>query len=143
MPQITFRGKIYNSEFEMPQDIRRAYRDYLLKEASTKSLTDALDITTDVQEGYRRALSKAKSSTSFPYNNNLPTIEELYRRSAPQVTTHLPSDKSLLPPAPLVIDPEHSTVKSKPSHWILKALFVILWALFAVALIYLVTQRLW
>ncbi len=143
MPQITFRGKIYRSEFEMPQEIRREYQDDQLKKAAAKSLTDVIDIPPEVKDAYKRAASKENNASATQSPNNLPTIEELYRRSAPEDMRHLPSDESILRPSPPVIDPDHSTIEPESNHWIVRVAYVILWALFAIVLIYLVTQWLW
>ena len=139
MPQITFRGKFYNSEFEMPQDIRREYQGDQRKKDDTKPLTDVIDVPREGGDVHRRALSKEKNSSTQP-ENKFPTIEELYRRSVPQDKPQSPSDEDLFLPSPPAIDSDHSPIEPESNHWIVQVIYVILWALFAVVLIYLVIQ---
>jgi hypothetical protein len=68
MTPITFKGKTYNSEFEMPQDIRQSYQEVQMRKMSTKTLTDEL---------YRQ---------SAPADmRHLPSDESVYRPSAPMI----------------------------------------------------------
>ena len=108
MPKITFRGKTYNSEFEMPEEVRRAYQDYVLEnEVRTKSLTDIVDMPDEVKAIYERAMGKVeqKPISSQPLRD-LPKTDDLYRQSAPEGMKHLPSDESMYHPSDPVIDPE-------------------------------------
>ena len=139
MPLITFKGKTYNSEFEMPQDVRQAYQKEQLRNASTTSLTDVVDIPSEVKAVYEQATKKVESSSSSSMDtSNLPTTEELYRQSAPQDMKHLPSDESVYRHSPPVIDPEHSTIEPD-SGLVLKRLAVgVLCALAVIVIVYLV-----
>ncbi len=83
MPRITFRGKTYYSEFEMPPHIRRAYQ----KEQSSPS-TEELPTS---EEMYRQ---------SAPENmRHLPSEESVYQPSAP-----------IIDPEHSTIEPELSLV---------------------------------
>ena len=123
MPQITFRGKTYYSEFEMPSNIRLAYQKDQLHKSITKSRTDVEDI-------HRRAQRQAISS---PQTSDLPAIEELYKRLAPE-------DRKPLSPA---IDPEYSTVVPESSLVIRGLVFGILWSLIIIAVIFLLVRLIW
>src|SRR5512139_3070716 len=109
MPKITFRGKTYYSEFEMPTNIRRAYQKEQIREASTKPLTDVVDMPAEVKEVYKRALDREEQSS--PSTKDLPTSEELYRQSAPENMRHLPSHESMYQPSAPIIDPYHSSIE--------------------------------
>lgn len=141
MPQITFRGKTYNSEFEMPQEIRQAYQEEQMREASTKSLTDVVDMHPDVRAVYEKAVDRvgdASSRTQQP--DNLPTTEDLYRQSAPQELRHLPSDESIYRPAPPIVDPARSNIEPESSFEPRRLVTGLVWALIIMALVYLVMQ---
>src|SRR6266496_6737173 len=63
MPKIDFRGKTYNSEFEMPPDVRQAYNEEKERSAdksgtSAKSLTDLVEMSPEMKEIYERAVEK-------------------------------------------------------------------------------------
>jgi hypothetical protein len=140
MPKITFRGKTYYSEFEMPPNVRRAYQKEQIHRANTKSLTDMVDIPAEVEDVYKRALNREKQSNSFPSTKDLPTTEELYRQSAPADMKHLPSDESVYRPSPPIIDPDHSAVEPDSSP-VLKGLAVgILCALVIILIVFLIIQ---
>ena len=125
MTPITYRGKTYNSEFEMPQDVRQAYQEEQMQKTSTKSLTDVVDIPPEVKESYEHATEKvASSSSSSMDTSDLPTTEELYRQSAPEGMKHLPSDESVYRHSPPVIDPAYSTIEPD-SGPVLKRLAVV------------------
>ena len=116
MPKIKFRGKTYNSEFEMPEDVRRAYQDYVLEnEVRTKSLTNIVDMPDEVKAIYERAMGKVdeRPVSSQPLSE-LPKTEDLYRQSAPQDMKHLPSDESMYHPSDPVIDPMKTTIEPEP-----------------------------
>jgi hypothetical protein len=53
MIPITFKGKSYNSVFEMPQEVRQAYQKDQVRRTSTKSLTDIGDTPAQVKDVYR------------------------------------------------------------------------------------------
>lgn len=140
MPPITFKGKTYNSEFEMPQDIRQAYQEDQVRRTSTKPLTDVVNMPAEVEDVYKRALNREKQSNSSPSTKDLPTIEELYRQSAPADMKHLPSDESVYRPSAPVIDPQHSNIEPESSLVIRGLVFGILWSLALIGIVFLVIQ---
>lgn len=141
MPKITFRGKTYNSEFEMPEDIRRAYQDYVLEnEVRTKSLTDIVDMPDEVKAIYERAMGKVEERPiSSKPTKTLPKTEDLYRQSAPEGMKHLPSDESMYRPSDPVIDPTKTTIEPEPilSRRLISS---IVWAIILAAIIYAVME---
>jgi hypothetical protein len=140
MPPITFKGKTYNSEFEMPQEIRQAYQEEQVRRSSTKPLTDVVNMPAEVEDVYRRALNREKQSNSSPSTEDLPTIEELYRQSAPANMRHLPSDETVYQPSPPVIDPEYSTIEPESGLVIRGLVFGILWSLVLIGIVFLAIE---
>ena len=141
MPKITFRGKTYNSEFEMPEDVRRAYQDYVLEnEVRTKSLIDIVDMPDEVKAIYERAMGKVeeKSISSQPLRD-LPKTEDLYRQSAPANMKHLPSDESMYHPSDPVIDPMKATIEPEPilSRRLISS---VVWAIILAAIVFAVME---
>jgi len=88
MAQIVFRGKTYNSVFEMPDDVRIAYQTEKRKNAgsnnASKSLTDYVEMSDEMRELYERAVGNVndKPLSSKPLSN-LPSADDIFRRSAP------------------------------------------------------------
>jgi hypothetical protein len=139
MPKITFRGKTYYSEFEMPPNTRRAYQKEQIHKASTRSLTDVVDMPAEVEDVYRRARDREAQSNA-PSTKDLPTTEELYQQSAPEDMRHLPSDESVYRPSAPIIDPDHPLVESE-SRLVMRGLvFGILWSLVLIAVVFLVIE---
>lgn len=75
MPKIVFRGKTYYSEFEMPPNVRQAYRKEKRKERSAeengtvaKPLTEVVDMSPEMKEIYERAVSHVEKG---PYQRDL------------------------------------------------------------------------
>jgi len=143
MPPITFKGKTYNSEFEMPQEVRQAYQQYQMRKTNAKTLTDVVDMPAEVEDVYRRALNKEEQSSTSPSMKELPTIEELYRQSAPADMRHLPSDETVYRHSVPVIDPEYSTIEPESSLVLRGLVFGILWSLVIVGIVFLVIQLFW
>ena len=140
MPKITFRGKTYYSEFEMPPNIRRAYQKGQMRKANAKSLNDVVGMSPEVEDIYNRARNQEERAASLPSTDDLPTTEELYRQSAPADMRHLPADESVYRPSPPVIDPDHSTIEPE-SRLVLRGLiFGILWSLVLIAIVFLVIE---
>ncbi|PWB73077.1 MAG: hypothetical protein C3F07_10460 [Anaerolineales bacterium] len=119
MSRIVFRGKTYNSVFEMPNDIREAYQIEKRKRPAetnaAKPLTDFVEMSDEIREIYERALGNVeeKSASSRPLSE-LPKTEDIYRQSAPAHMRDLPSDESvyrkskpLAPPTHPAIEPEN------------------------------------
>ena len=143
MPPITFKGKTYNSEFEMPQEVRQAYQQYQMRKTNAKTLTDVVDMPAEVEDVHRRALHREEQSSTSPSTKELPTIEELYRQSAPADMRHLPSDETVYRHSVPVIDPEYSTIEPESSLVLRGLVFGILWSLVIVGIVFLVIQLFW
>jgi hypothetical protein len=146
MPRIEFRGRTYNNEFEMPLDIRQAYNKEKEEQAKknktgTKTLTDIVDMSPEVQAIYERALGKVeeKLASSRPLNE-LPKTEDIYRQSAPDDMKNLPSDESIYRPSEPLIDPAKSVIEPEPAFGINRFVSSIVWALLLVVLVYFVMQ---
>lgn len=140
MSKITFRGRTYNSEFEMPEDVRQAYQEFVRSnETNTKSLADIVDMPEEVKAIYERALGRVdQESTSSKPLSDLPRTEDLYRRSAPADMKDLPSDESVYRPSEPVIDPIESTVE--PDTGAGRLISSVIWLLILAAIAYLVLQ---
>jgi hypothetical protein len=139
MPPVTFKGKTYNSEFEMPQEVRQAYQKDQLRKTNARSLTDVVDVPVEVGDFYRRALRREENSSSSS-TKDLPTTEELYRQSAPADMRHLPSDESVYRPSAPIIDPEYSTIEPESSLVLRGLVFGILWSLLLIAIVFLAIE---
>lgn len=146
MPTIEFKGKTYNNEFEMPLDIRQAYNQEKEEQAkknktSTKSLTDIVDMSPEVQAIYERALGKVeeKLASSRPLNE-LPKTEDIYRQSAPDDMKHLPSDESIYRPSEPLIDPAKSVIEPEPAFGMNRFISSIIWVLIVVVIVYFALQ---
>lgn len=146
MAKIEFRGQTYNNEFEMPYDIRQAYRREKERQATkdksgAKSLTDIVDMSPEVKAIYERALDNVedKLPSSRP-TKNLPKTEEIYRQSAPDEMKHLPSDESIYRPSRPLIDPAKSVIEPESAIGINRFVASIVWALILVALAFLVLR---
>lgn len=117
MPKIQFRGKTYNSEFEMPYEVRQAYdrdREGRAEKSTTgiKSLIDIVDIPEEVKEIYERAMGKVEENFDpGRKSRDLPRTEDLYRRSAPADMRNMPSDESIYRPSRQAIDPMKSAIE--------------------------------
>ena len=100
MSKIVFRGKTYNSVFEMPNDIREAYqiekRKRPTESSAVKPLTDFVEMSDEIRDLYERALGNVqeKTASSRPLSE-LPKTEDIYRQSAPSHMRDLPSDESI------------------------------------------------
>jgi hypothetical protein len=140
VPKITFRGKTYYSEFEMPPNIRRAYQQEQIRRASTKSLTDIVNMPKEVEDAYRRALDRETQPDLSASAKDLPTTDELYRQSTPANMRHLPSDEIVSHPSAPIIDPEYATIEPESSFVIRGLIFGILWSLVIIAVVFLVIE---
>ena len=144
MPQIEFRGKIYNSEFEMSPEDRRAYQQEKEREKAgmgTRPLTDIVEMSPEVKAIYERALGNVENKlpSSRPAKD-LPKTEDIYRQSAPDDMKHLPSDESIYRPSRRLIDPDKSVIEPEPAFGLNRLISSILWALLLIAVVYIVTQ---
>jgi len=100
MSRIVFRGKTYNSVFEMPNDVREAYqiekRKQPAENSASKPLTEFVQMSDEIRELYERALGNVddRPSSSKPLSE-LPNTEDIYRQSAPAHMQNMPSDESI------------------------------------------------
>ena len=100
MSTIVFRGKTYNSVFEMPDDVREAYqiekRKQPAENKASKPLTDFVEMSDEIRELYERALGNVEDRTASSQPlSELPKTEDIYRQSAPAHMRDLPSDESV------------------------------------------------
>jgi hypothetical protein len=130
----------------MPLDVRQAYNKEKEEQAKknktvTKSLTDIVDMSPEVQAIYERALGKVeeKLASSRPLNE-LPKTEDIYRQSAPDDMKHLSSDESIYRPSEPLIDPAKSVIEPEPAFGINRFVSSIVWAILLVVLVYFVMQ---
>lgn len=116
MSRIVFRGKTYNSVFEMPNEIREAYQVEKRKQPTannaSKPLTDFVEMSDKTRELYERALGNVdkKSASSKPLSE-LPSTEDIFRQSAPSHMKNLPSDESIYRPSHLPSPPAHPAIE--------------------------------
>ena len=143
MPKIEFRGKTYNSEFEMPPEERRAYNREKERaaETGTKSLSDIVEMSPEVKAIYERALGNVEDKLpSSQSTKDLPGTEDIYRQSAPGDMKHLPSDESIYRPSRRILDPDKSAIEPEPALRLNRFISSVLWALILIAVVFIVTQ---
>jgi hypothetical protein len=147
MPKIEFRGQTYNDEFEMPYDVRQAYRREKERraieprEASAKSLTDIVDMSPEVKAMYERALGSVEDKIPPSRQaKNLPKTEDIYRQSAPDDMKHLPSDESIYHPSQPLIDPQKSVIEPESAFGMNRFISSIVWAFIIVAVVFIIIQ---
>jgi hypothetical protein len=121
MDKIKFRGKEYNSLVDMPakerHDYFKARAGYdVPEEPETKTdmmpsgLENMPDEVRTIYEHVRGNVG-AKSIKASPVDD-LPTTEDLYRRSAPTMMRNQPSDESVYKPSPPIIAPPPPIIES-------------------------------
>lgn len=147
MPKIEFRGQTYSDEFEMPYDVRQAYRREKERraiepeEASAKSLSDIVDMSPEVKAMYERALGSAEDKIPPSQQaRNLPKTEDIYRQSAPDDMKHLPSDESIYRPSQPLIDPQKSVIEPESAFGVNRFISSIVWAVILVAVVFVIMQ---
>ena len=146
MPRIEFRGQTYNNEFEMPDDVRQAYRREKELRAEkdnpgTKPLTEMVDMSPEVKAIYERAMDKVKDKLpSSQPPMNLPKTEDIYRQSAPDDMKHLPSDESIYQPSQPLINPGKSAIEPESAFGVSRFISSIVWAFLLVAVIFIIMQ---
>ena len=140
MSQVTFRGKTYNSEFEMPEDVRRAYQESQTRKTNQKSLSDLVDMPDEVKAVYERALNRVEKKYGSATEKDLPKTEDIYRQSAPENMRHLPSDESVYQASQPLIDSTNSTIEPEPSLVPGRLVSSIVWALVLAAIVVLILQ---
>jgi hypothetical protein len=146
MPKIEFRGRTYNDELEMPDDVRQAYKREKERPVSndasgTRSLTDMVDMSPEVKAIYERALDKVEDKLPPSQQaRNLPKTEDIYRQSAPDNMKHLPSDESIYRPSQPLIDPQKSTIEPESAFGVNRFVASIVWAFILVAVLFVIMQ---
>ncbi len=146
MPKITFRGKSYNSEVEMPYDIRQVYnrekeRRVGKGKTSEKSLTDIVDMSPEVKAIYERALGKVEDKLpSSKHPDDLPKTEDIYRQSAPEDMKHLPSDESIYQPSRPLTGSIKPAIEPESAFGMRRFVTSIVWALLLIAVVFFITR---
>lgn len=143
---IEFRGQTYKDEFEMPYEIRQAYRREKESRArddnsSAKPLTDIVDMSPEVKAMYERALGNAENRIgSSQRTKELPKTEDIYRQSAPDDMKHLPSDESIYRPSQPLIDPSKPVIEPESAFGMNRFISSIVWAFILVAVVFVIMQ---
>ena len=108
MSQIVFRGKTYNSVFEMPDDIRQAYQIEKRKQPAQNNLTDFVDMSDEIREMYERARGTvdAKPVSSQPLSE-LPKTEDLFQQPKPRGKNTYSPSQTPNPPAHQAIEEDN------------------------------------
>jgi hypothetical protein len=146
MAKIEFRGQTYNHEFEMPYEVRQAYRREKERRAEQskttgKSLTDLVDMSPEVKKMYERAVGNVEDELpTSQQTKNLPRTEDIYRQSAPDDMKHLPSDESIYRPSQPLIDPGKSAIEPEPALSVKRFVSSLLWALILIAIVFIILQ---
>lgn len=146
MPSIEFRGKTYRNEFEMPLEVREAYkrekgRRAQQKNTTSQPLTDIVDMSPEVKAIYERALGNVDEKlTSSPSSRELPNTEEIYRQSAPDDMKHLPSDESIYRPSQSLIDPAKPAIEPESAFGMNRFVTSIVWAFILIAVVFVIMQ---
>ena len=100
MPVIVFRGKTYNSVFEMPDEVRKAYQLEKKRPTTENMSTPGMfDMPAEVREIYEKALDNlnekpiaSQTSNRAERSKNVrPSDESLYRPSPPIITDSQPA----------------------------------------------------
>lgn len=109
MSKIVFRGKTYNSIFEMPDDIRQAY-----KKSQKSSMTDMMNadplanldnMPSGIREIYERVLGNIdEKPAGTPALSELPKTEDLFSRSVPAGRSSKNYDDLIYEPSPPIIE---------------------------------------
>jgi len=84
MSKIVFRGKSYNSVFDMPDEIRKAYQIEKRsgpKRESEKLLTDFIEMSDELREMYERAAGNVNIKPPRPQENRPSSEEKIYQPS--------------------------------------------------------------
>jgi hypothetical protein len=146
MPKIEFRGQTYDNEFEMPYEVRQAYRREKERhtakdDSSAKSLSDIVDMSPEVKAIYERAVGNIEDKLPPSQQaQNLPKTEDIYRQSAPDDMKDLPSDESIYRPSQPLIDPEKSAIEPESAFGMNRFVSSIVWAFILIAVIFIIMQ---
>ena len=145
MPKIEFRGKTYRNEFEMPPEVREAYRREKERQAEknesdANSLTDLVEMSPEVKAIYERALGNVEDNLPTRPSKNLPNTEDIYRQSAPDDMKDLPSDESIYRPSRPLIDQVKPAIEPESAFRMKRFVSSIVWVLILIAVAFLVLQ---
>ena len=145
MPKIEFRGRTYRNEFEMPPEVREAYRREKERQveknkSDAKSLTEIVDMSPEVKAIYERAFGNVEDNLPTRPSKNLPQTEDIYRQSAPDDMKHLPSDESIYRPSQPLIDQTKPAIEPESAFRMNRFVSSILWVLILIAVAFLVLQ---
>ena len=145
MARIDFRGKTYRTEFEMPPDVREAYRREKERQTgqntASKPLTDIVDMSPEVKRIYERALGDVEEKLGTSQRSReLPKTEDIYRQSAPEDMKHLPSDESIYRPSQPLIDPGKPVIEPESAFAGNRFVTSVIWALILAAIAFGVIQ---
>jgi hypothetical protein len=146
MPKIEFRGQTYNNEFEMPYDIRQAYRREQERRAEkdrsgARPLSDVVDMSPEIKAIYERARGDVENELpASQRSKDLPRTEEIYRQSAPDNMKHMPSDESIYRPSQPLIDPSKSAIEPESALGISRFVSSIVWVVILIAAAFLIMQ---
>jgi hypothetical protein len=156
MAKIEFRGKFYNNDFEMPYEVRQAYKQEKEQQAEkdkqsgaasamdktgSKSLTDIVDMSPEVKAIYERALGNVEDKlASSRQTKDLPKTEHIYRQSAPDDMKHLPSDESIYRPSQPLIEPGKSAIEPESAFGMKRFVYSIVWALIVIAVVFIIMR---
>ncbi len=146
MARIEFRGQTYNDEYEMPYEIRQAYRKEKQGRREqdkpiSKPLTELVDMSPDVKAIYERARGEADQKLASSQSaKELPGTEEIYRQSAPDDMKHLPSDESIYRPSQPLIDPGKPAIEPDSGFGVNRFVSSVVWALILVAVAFFILR---
>ena len=117
MSKIVFRGKTYNSVFDMPNNIREAYQIEKRSQPAgqsnpSKPLTEFVEMSDEIREMYERALGNVEGGTaSSKPLSELPDTEDIYRQAAPDHLKNMPSDEIIYRESKPLIPPAHQAIE--------------------------------
>jgi hypothetical protein len=142
MPRITFRGKTYNSVFDMPNDIRQAYqieKRQNPESSAARPLTEFVEMSDEIRQLYERARENLdeKPASSRPLSE-FPKTEDFYRRSTPENTKNRRPGRSIFRSSSPAIPQGTPTIE--PESGLRRLVASLFWALLFVALAFLAIQ---
>ena len=146
MAKIEFQGQTYNNEFEMPYDVREAYKREKEREtekdkSGAKPLSDIVDMSPEVKAVYERALDNVEDKLpSSQQTKDLPKTEDIYRQSAPDDMKHLPSDESIYRPSQPLIDPGKPAIEPEPALGVKRFVSILVLVLILIAIAFIIMQ---
>ena len=142
MPRITFRGKTYNSVFDMPNDLRQAYqieKRQNPESSAAKPLTDFVEMSDEIRRLYERARENVdeRPASSRPLSE-IPKTEDFYRRSALENKEDRPPRRSIFQSSAPAHPQGRPTIE--PESGLRRLIASLFWALLLVGLGFLAIQ---